>query len=214
MNEQAAKISVLPPPAPAKAPDDGQGQNDPLVTNERAEGIRKRAGKVLSRFGITFRKGPGRPRLDGTPGAGDEIISQVSPSAPLPGTTVAASLDPSLDTAFIEDCLKAATQGLVDFGNSQLRNAAVRATGGDKEYAKQLVERTNPSDPELARIAKLEAILIKKYGIDVRYLPEFALCFCVIGIGTRYMTAMGELKQFAPVDEGKVIEIKGGKNDS
>lgn len=194
MNEAAPKISVLPSPAP----DDGQGQNNTAVEDVRAQGIRERAGKVLSRFGVTFRKGAGRPRLDGMPGKGDEILSHVPLASAAPGTTVGASLDPSLDADFIEDCLKAATQGLVDFGNAQLRGAATRATGGDKQYAKDLVERTNPSDAELARIAKLERILIKKYGIDVRYLPEFSLCFCVIGIGTRYITALQELKQFAP----------------
>lgn len=213
MNEAAKKPDLKIVPNPDGT--DGQTKADAPAADASAQGFTKRAGKVIERFGIKFIKKAGRPRLDGLPGKGDEIISNVSPSAPVPGTVVGASLDPSLDTAFIEDCLKAATQGLVEMGNGKIRRLALQVTStaempkGDKEYANKLIEATTPSEPELARVAKLEAILVKKYQIDLRYLPEFALAFCVIGIGSRYMTALGELKAMLPDEQDLKIVGQG-----
>lgn len=208
-------LKIVPPEGgPGQTTDDGKGQADPANADARSEGIFKRAGKVFSKYGVTFRKGPGRPRLDGSPGKADEIISKIPAAGPVPGQAVAASLDPSLDQAFIQDCLQAATEGLVAFGDSQLKRVATRVSG-DKNYAAALVSNTTPSKPELERIAKLEALLIKKYQIDTKYLCEFALAFCVIGIGTRYMTAMTELRQFADPDdhESKIVRKMGGTDE-
>lgn len=214
MNEVRPDLKIVPPPqpAPGAATDDGKGQADPANADARSEGIFKRAGKVFSKYGVTFRKGPGRPRNDGAPGKADEVLSNIPLAGPVPGQAVAASLDPSLDQAFIQDCLQAATEGFIGFADSQLKRVASRVSG-DKNYAAALVQNTTPSKPELERIAKLEALLIKKYQIDTRYLCEFALAFCVIGIGTRYMTAMSELREFAaPEDhESKIVKKMGAE---
>ena len=211
MNEAATQIKVLPDPAQGN---DGKGKVDPVATNANPQGIAGRARKVIDRFGIKFIKKAGRPRNDGLPGKGDEIISEVYTSGPVPGTMVGASLDPGLDADFSQECLEAVHEAALDLGNSKLRRLALRATTdekfpkGDKAYADQLIVDTSPSEKEISRIAKLENILLKKYKIDLRHFPEFALGFCVLGIGTRYMTAIGELKDKLPPEEPelKVVE--------
>ena len=157
------------------------------------EKIQRAGARIFAKHGVQFKKGPGRPRRDGFPGAGDIPLTAPSTALPAAATLAAALPDtPGLDPVLVKRCCSAVIKSLTGFADKLLFNKAKRATD-DAKFAQQLVADTTITQPEVEAFSELAEVCLRKYNLASEYAPEIGLAAIVASVGIRYSAALRAL---------------------
>lgn len=195
LDNQSVSTSPEIPDSPLSTPiNDTSGQAPATAQTSLFEKISEKAGRLFEKHGVTFKRGRGRPRKDGLPKATDVPIesgsASTAPSAPVVAAPVPA---PGFDSNLVIRCVKAVVKALKGFGDSKLYNKALQATG-DGKFARDLVAETTVTEEEIAALAELSEICLKKYGVGTEYCPEIGVCAILAGGVIRYTVALKSIE--------------------
>jgi hypothetical protein len=178
---QSSELFPTPPP---------QNEPDPEIQtpaeNSVIEKLKSVSAGVFERAGVQFKRGRGRPRLDGNPGKGDLPLN--APATALPAV---AACDPplapreNLDPALVRRCCSAVLKSLTGILDKALFRKAVKKTG-DSKFAQQLITDTTVTQEEISAFSELAEICLRKYGVGTEYAPEIGIGVILAGLGVRY----------------------------
>jgi hypothetical protein len=196
-------VTVTPEAGPAIPPETSQ----PAPANELFaeastptqgsvfEKVKRAGATIFEKYGVIYKRGPGRPRKDGLPAKNDLPLN--APQTALPAAAAAGAplpAEPGLDPALVKKCCSAVIKALTGFLDKLLFNKAKRKTG-DAKFAQQLVTDATITQPEIDAFSELAEVCLRKYGVGTQYAPEIGLAALVLGIGIRYGAAMKALDQ-------------------
>jgi len=171
--------------------------------NSFFEKIQSRAGALFEKHGISFKRGRGRPKKNGTPKANDIPLEQNrQTSIPIPQTQTLTNSVENFDSNLVARCVSAVCKAFKGFADAKLFSAAVKATK-DTKFARDLVNETTVTDEEIGALGELTEICLRKYGVGTEYCPEIGLVCIVTGSVIRYQSALKslEIKTEKPLDK-------------
>ena len=186
--------------------DDGGGSSPSGKETSFFEKIRAVGQNVFTKHGIPFKKGRGRPRNDGAPGRGDVPLSTIP--GPVPPVAEINSPDnlARLYQDLVKSCARSTSQATFSVLEGALRRAAIKKTGS-KEMGMEIVAGAAVTEKEHDCLAEITPILLQKYGVDIRNLPEVCAVLTLGSIFTRFAFAFMELQKF----DDKIIPMPEGK---
>jgi len=175
----------------------------PAVENNLGQKIRRKVVTILEKHGVKFRKGRGRPRSDGLPGAGDIVLESNELGVPVAvagGPAVAAApvagggdpvpaggvvpavalseIDQKISALF-RRCLAGGARGITDGCNSITRMMAGKA-GIDREFTEKTLERAKPESEAVENFAEALQLVIEKHKPEVKEGGEW-YCLALAG---------------------------------
>lgn len=174
----AKKTTLTGPDQPAEtlspAPLDESADSQPGLFGKIGNAV----ADVASRHGLSFKRGRGRPRKDGSPKANDTLVNTASgqsvPAADNPALAAAVQ-PPAPATDFIlHRTIIGAFKGLL-----KALGKYVKKLAGDAEMSREWIDRNMAAcepDPEaLADWSESAKVVMEKYNVRSEYSPEIAL---------------------------------------
>lgn len=175
---------IFPPENPPAHEPDPTGNADP--ENSLAQKIRRAGAAVFERAGITYKRGRGRPRKDGSPaaadvplGAGAAVANPPDPSGPAPSGPAPAPSLPAVDAGaadalFRRSCVHI-LRGALDAAKGLIRTKSRRA-GLDENFTERTLRECATDEPKILEdFSQSLELVCKKYAVSTEYAPEFAL---------------------------------------
>lgn len=174
-------------------------QNEPKTENSFApentnlEKIKRAGSAVFERFNLPFKKGRGRPRKDGQPGAADVPLGPVAgddlPADHTAARPAACPANPPaalpVDNALFRRAVVSAVKGILGFAKSLCRKKATQA-GIDKEFTDKVLSDCEPEPEVMADFSESLETVLKKYNVNTEYSPEIALAVSAARLAAPY----------------------------
>ena len=173
-------------PSPTNEP---LGNGNPPVQASRLQKIVGATAGVFAKHGQIFKRGPGRPRKDGSPAASDIPITDPPEGFPVGAPGVPAPAAPVLDPELVKKCCGAVLKGLSSVLDRVVHRRAI-ASGVPPEKAKEIALECGITKEECDSFGELAAICLKKYNVGTEYAPEVGLVCVLAGVGVRYAVAL------------------------
>lgn len=200
------------PVPPIEGAYDAPGKNDAVdqaglfakISGVAHSALEKAGGAVNSAKSTVrkiIHKGRGRPKKDGSPGAGDLVEEIVEPGGlenpENPDQPVPSRLAEIFKPGLIRRCVAGILKGVLAFPNAYLEAMAVQK-GYSPIEAEKLISKAAPQDDELDGLAEFSEIMLREVQIDPKYqkyIPAIAAGSIGLGIVGRYGAIMATLKR-------------------
>jgi len=154
--------------------------------------VRSAGRSVFSKYGITWKTGPGRPRNDGDPKSSDVPLDAPSTALPVGALPASSGGDPGFDPNRVRRIYKAVAKSLAGWADKIVFRKAKEVTG-DPIYAQELVTQCAVTDPEAAAFGDLAAELGSMFGANEKYMALAAALVTVGAVGGRYAVVISDL---------------------
>jgi len=182
------------PPSPGPDP---FGEAPPAAKVSLLEKLRGAGHSVREKYGVWFQRGPGRPRLDGDPSAGDIPLNAPVTGLPVGAASVRPGDAPPGSTGAVRRCYKALAKAFSGFADKIIFAKAVLLSN-DKVFARELVTEVSMTEPEAEAFGQLVEELSRMFGAEEKYMVLGASIATVAAVGGRYVVVMRDLdKQIA-----------------
>lgn len=196
-----ALAEQLPPPPPSSenstVPDSAIFNESNPTENTPAqasfvEKINASAGEILEKYGVKWRRGRGRPRIDGEPKKSDIPLNVPATATPVSSVAPATNGAGARDSLIIRRSVAAMAKALTSsFDKALFRRA--KAVTGDEAFAREVVNATAATSQECEALAEVTDILMAELGLQSKYLPLAASLTIVGGCALRYRNAFKDL---------------------
>jgi len=107
----------------------------------------------------------------------------------VPAESLGVPLDGAqISREVVTEAVSAVVKAATGTADAFLAAAIVRKTG-DRAFAKDTIDRCQPTEKEFASLGILAEICLRKYGVGTEYCPEIGLGAIILGMGSRYALA-------------------------
>src|SRR5262245_33186830 len=191
--------SGAPPLSPALGPDDGLRNLTESIASKYALGVEP------------ARNRPGRPRGKGTGHAHGKLPRDAqgniirpgqveAQGAPVSGPPIGAPAPPPIDTALIEECVKALLETIDSTIKQSVRESAFELTES-APMADNLSGKVAMKETEKSAMSKLSAVCCQQYQLAGQHAPAVFLGVFVVGYTARVAFVIRALKAMLHVKE-------------
>jgi hypothetical protein len=189
VDDQTTTEGAPPPPT---VEDELLAAAEPPVENSVLQKVVGAGSRLFEKYGVSWKRGPGRSREDGGPKSSDVPLD-------LPGSTLPANAlggPPVADTPYrsnvVKRCYKTLAKSVTGWADKVVYRKVHELTA-DKEYATQVVLECAITDNEADAFGDLAAELGAMFGADEKMMALAAGFVTVGAVGGRYVMALRDL---------------------
>jgi hypothetical protein len=170
------------------------GAAEAPAQNSVLEKVRAAGRGIFEKYGVQWRRGPGRPRIDGEPGAADVPLNAPLSALPAGAAPGAANDHPPGRSGIVKRCYKALAKSFSGWADKIIYRKVVELSG-DKNYAREMVVEISLTDPEAEAFGQLCDELAAMCGADEKWMALAAAMATVAAVGGRYVVVMRDLER-------------------
>ena len=140
---------------------------------------------IFEKYGVEYKAGRGRPRLDGEPKSSDVPLNAPASALPVGGAPGSPLDHPPGSSGVVRRCYKALAKAFAGWADKIIFRKVVELSG-DKAYAKEVVVEISLTDPEAEAFGELVEELSAMWGADEKFMALAASICTVTAVGGRY----------------------------
>jgi len=186
------------------------GEAPAPVQDSLLQKIRGVGRGIFEKYGVRYKAGPGRPRLDGDPKSSDVPLNAPASALPAGGAPGNADDHPPGRSGVVRRCYKALAKAFAGWADKIIFRKVVELSG-DKAYAKEVVVEISLTDPEADAFGELVEELSAMWGADEKFMALAASICTVTAVGGRYYMVNRDLDKQLATRRARTMQPGGVK---